>query len=424
MILIGLLNNAMTKPIHSRANETMIKSRRYTENTTQNAEVVQAMGLLPNVIGHWQKVNQDLHAMHSVVRRRETVITEVTKFIRMCLSVSVTGLGVFLAVKQQISTGAIIASSALVGRALAPAEHAIRSWSQFIEVRKAYQRLQVSLASDEDDSKKMSLPEPEGGLEVENVEYAPPGSPKPTLQNINFSLERGISMALIGPSASGKTTLARLIVGACSPMKGAVRIDGASLRECNREELGPFIGYLPQDVELFSGTIQDNIARMEMEPDAEAVIKAAKMAGVHDMILRLRNGYNTIIGPGGVGLSGGQRQRIGLARAFYKDPRVVVLDEPNASLDQVGESALHQAIISCKKNGVTTVIISHKTSILNLVDKIMFLKDGAVEMFGERGEIIKRLYSIEGKVLEEKEVFTEKKLDEIDYEKSDENRKE
>jgi len=391
LIIFGIIADRSTKPLIEMNNENFIKSMRQVDQSTRNAEVIEVMGMKNNIIASWQKMNQDVQKTQNLVTKRQAVFMEITKFFRLVIQISVTALGAYLVIQGEITSGTIIASSSLVGRALAPFESAINSWKGFITCRKSYERLTKSFNRYSNDSDKMSLPEPEGAIEAENIYFAPPGVPKHILKGINFSLNKGEILAIIGPSGSGKTTLAKLLVGISNPSIGAVRIDRASLKDWKKEELGPHLGYLPQDVELFSGTVKENIARMHPDPYYEDVVIAAQLAGVHDMILQLPQGYDSNVGQDGSMLSGGQKQRIGLARTFYGNPKLIVLDEPNSSLDTQGEEALMTAIAVAKEKGITTVISSHKTSILSIVDKILVMKDGMVASFGPKKEVMAKL---------------------------------
>ncbi len=391
LIVFGIIADRSTKPLIEMNNENFIKSMRQVDQSTRNAEVIEVMGMKDNIISSWQKMNQEVQKTQNLVTKRQAIFMEITKFFRLVIQISVTALGAYLVIQGQITSGTIIASSSLVGRALAPFEAAINSWKGFVTYRKSYERLTKSFTRYKNDSDKMSLPHPEGEIDVENVYFAPPGVPKHILKGINFSLKKGEVLAIIGPSASGKTTLAKLLVGIANPSIGTVRIDGASLKDWKKEELGPHVGYLPQDVELFSGTVKENIARMHSDPHYEDVVVAAQLAGVHDMILQLPQGYDSSVGLDGSMLSGGQKQRIGLARTFYGEPKFIVLDEPNASLDTQGEEALMTAISVAKEKEITTIIISHKTSILSIVDKILVMKDGMVGSFGPKKEVLAKL---------------------------------
>ncbi len=314
-------------------------------------------------------------------------IGAASKFARQGLQIAVLGLGAWLFLANELSPGAMIAASIIMSRALAPVEQAIGSWKTAVAANSAYRRVAKQLAEGPNNDGNMPLPAPKGRISVEGAAFAYPGAAEPTVRNVRFALEPGEAMGLIGATAAGKTTLAELLVGNLKPLAGHVRLDGADIAAWPSAQRGQYVGYLPQDVELFAGTIKDNIARMG-ESEAEAVIAAARLAGVHDLILGLPKGYETEIGDGGAALSGGQRQRIALARAVYGNPRFVVLDEPNASLDSAGEQALIEALEALKRGGATVVVISHRPSILRQVDKVLVLKGGAVEAFGPRDEVL------------------------------------
>lgn len=396
LIVVGLIADRATKPLLDKNNDQFIKSMRYVEQSARNAEVVKVMGMLNNVISSWQKLNKKVQTTQSLTVERQAVFTEVTKLVRTIIQISVTGIGAYLCIAEpgQFSSGAIIASSSLVGRALSPFEVAINSLKGYINCKKAYERLNGSFVVSTAENTNMSLPEPEGRLEVENLYYAPLGAQKHILKGITFNLNPGETLVIVGPSASGKTTLAKVLVGCYEPSIGSVRIDGASLKDWKPTELGKHLGYLPQDVELFSGSVKENIARMDSDTDPDSVVMAAQLAGIHDMILQLPKAYETEIGPDGSVLSGGQKQRLGLARAFYGSPKLLVLDEPNASLDAVGEQALASAIEFAKEEKITTILISHRPSILNLADKIMVVKDGVMVAFGAKSELINQVQKL------------------------------
>lgn len=394
LIIVGLLADRSTKPLLEQNNENFVRSMRYVEQSARNAEVVKVMGMLDFVIHSWQKLNKKVQTTQSLTVDRQAVFTEITKFIRTVIQISVTGVGAYLVIHDQFSSGAIIASSSLVGRALSPFEVAINSLKGYINCKTAYHRLNNSFVVAGHGDNNMSLPEPEGRMEVENLYFAPPGAQKHILKGITFNLNPGETLVVVGPSASGKTTLAKVLVGCYDPSIGSVRVDGASLKDWKPSELGKYMGYLPQDVELFSGTVKDNIARMDSKADSEDVVMAAQLAGIHDMILQLPKAYDTEIGPDGSVLSGGQKQRLGLARAFYGKPKLMVLDEPNASLDALGEQALASAIEFAKDEKITTILISHRPSILNLADKIMVMKDGMLVAFGSKAEMMSNVQKL------------------------------
>ncbi|MCY1343866.1 Type I secretion system ATP-binding protein PrsD [compost metagenome] len=310
--------------------------------------------------------------------------------MRVTLQSLILGAGALLVIKGEITAGMMIACSILSGRAMAPVEQAIGVWKQLLSARGSWERLSKLLQDFPARKDAMALPKPQGALSVEQATTSAPGGVVSILRGISFGLAPGEALGIIGPSASGKSTLARLLVGVWPAQAGKVRLDGADIYQWNKEELGPWIGYLPQDVELFEGTIADNIARFG-EMNSEEVILAAKRAGVHDMILRFEKGYDTPLGVDGSPLSGGQKQRIALARAIYGDPSMIVLDEPNANLDDLGEAALVEAILDLKKRGKTLVLISHRPSVLSTVDKVLLLRDGAVQLFGPREEVFAAL---------------------------------
>lgn len=391
LIVIGFIADSTTKKMLELNSENFIKSMRQVDQVTRNAEVIEVMGMRANVIKAWQTLNDKVQTMQALTGDRQAIFTEVIRFIRSALQISVTCVGATLVLERQFSAGAIIASSMLVGRALAPFEMAINSWKGYINCRKSYERLKISFLSNPPEINRMSLPSPEGCIEVENLYFAYPGSTKHLIKGINFKLEAGEMLAIIGASGSGKTTISKLIAGCYTPTLGSVRVDDASILDWRRQELGQYVGYLPQDVELFGGTVRENIARMDSNPDPEKVIEAAQLAGVHDMILHLPNAYDTDLGFDGAMLSGGQKQRVGLARSFYGDPKILILDEPNASLDAQGEAALMVALEVAKEKKITTIIVSHKQQLLSIVDKILVMQDGAAVAFGPAKEVIEKI---------------------------------
>ena len=377
---------ASRKPL-AQASGLSIRALNQAESVVRNADAIEAMGMMPNLVKRWREKNSEMLTLQGVASVRSGRIAALSKFSRLVLQVSMLGTGAWLALKGELSPGAMIAGSILMARALAPVEQAIGSWKQLVAARGAYRRMKAQLAAAPPPSESMPLPAPDGRVEAETVTYAHPGLTEPSIRNVGFTLEPGEAMGLIGPSASGKTTLARLIVGNIRPRVGHLRLDSMDVAEWDSEDRGRHVGYLPQDVELFSGTVRDNIARMG-EAQPEAVVDAARIAGVHEMILRMPQGYDTEIGEAGAALSGGERQRIALARALYGTPKLVVLDEPNASLDQAGEQALLDAIDTLKEREVTLIVIAHRPSVLRHVDKILVLREGAVQAFGPRDEII------------------------------------
>lgn len=390
LLAFSVVNELVTRKANHQANTEQIVTLQQAEAAIRNAEVVRAMGMAPAMIHRWQARNGAALAAQQLAAERNGVLLGFTKFLRFFVQSATLGLGAFLVLRNELSAGGMIAASILLGRALAPVETAMGSWRSFAATRVAYARLKGRMSALPPEPKRMRLPTPVGRISLRNVSYAPPGARALVLEDVSFELSPGEAVAVIGASASGKTSLCRLLVGINRPSSGEIRLDGSELHHWNMDDLGAHIGYLPQDVELFAGSVRDNIARMDV-PDDEAVVRAAVIAHAHEMIQRLPHGYDTQIGDGGARLSGGQRQRIGLARAIYGGPRVMVLDEPNANLDQAGESALAAAIAELKQDGVTLVIVGHRPSTLAQADKVLLMRDGRVELFGPRAEVLARL---------------------------------
>src|SRR5581483_10529547 len=366
-----------------------ISAAGFVDLALRNAEVIEAMGMAPAIIRRWRDKQRRAVEGHAAVADRSAGFVAVAKFWRPFLQITMLATGAALAIDNVITPGVMIAASIIMARALAPVEGAIASWRTFLAARTAYERLRSSLANLAAMPARMTLPDPAGKLAVANLYVAPPRVVKPVLKGVSFGLSPGEALAVIGPSASGKSTLARALVGAWPVLSGEIRLDGAMLDDFDRVQLGRRIGYLPQDIELFDGTVAENIARFG-DASSEAVLDAARLAGLHDVILRLPRGYDTKIGPGGEGLSGRQRQRIALARAVFGRPSLLVLDEPNASLDTEGEEALLAAVSALKAGGAAIVIIAHRPTITVAVDRILVLREGSVEMMGPRAEVISR----------------------------------
>ncbi len=384
LVSLAWLTETSTRKPLAEANQAAMASATFANNNLRNAEVIEAMGMLPAIRQRWFGNHLRILELHS---DRAAWINGVTRFVRITLQSLLLGAGALLAIEGEITPGMMIACSILGGRALAPVEQVIATWKQLLSSRAAWGRLSTLLHDFPARKESMSLPKPTGMLSVESAFANAPGSNLPILRAISFNLSPGEALGVIGPSASGKSTLARLLVGIWPAQAGKVRLDGAEVFQWNKEELGPWLGYLPQDVELFEGTIAENIARFG-QVDSDAVIQAARQASVHEMILRLPD---THLSTDGGSLSGGQKQRIGLARALYGDPSLIVLDEPNSSLDDVGEAALIQALSDLKRRGKTLVLISHRPTVLNIVDKILVLREGMVHMFGSRDEVFAAL---------------------------------
>jgi ATP-binding cassette subfamily C protein EexD len=388
--IIAIANERLTSSLLSEANKESSSISQHTSKTLRNAEVIQSMGMLDDLRSKWREKNQVVLGLQGIASDRAGILTSLSKTIRLIVQSLTLGLGAYLAIKQEITPGLMIAGSILLGRALAPIDQMIAVWKQFTVARTQYSRLNELLEKLPKEEESMQLPSPEGLVSLEGVTVAPPGQRNAVISNISFNVSPGDVVGIIGPSAAGKSTLARAILGIWPALGGKVRLDGADIFSWNRDELGPYIGYLPQDIELFEGSISENISRFG-ETDAEQVVAAAKAAGVHEMILKQPKGYDTHIGPSGGGLSGGQRQRIGLARAMYGNPRLIVLDEPNSNLDDAGEAALAAAIQNMKSDKATVFIISHRVSALSVTNKLIVMQNGQLAGFGPTQEVMQKL---------------------------------
>jgi PrtD family type I secretion system ABC transporter len=393
ILLVGitLLTEFRTREPTRAAAMTGTARNALAEASRRNAEVLQAMGMGGRVAERWREANGKYMASQQRASDVAGGMGAVSKVLRMALQSGVLGVGAYLVIEQQATAGVIIASSILTSRALAPVELAIANWRGFVAARQSWKRLVDLFAALPARDEPMALPRPSAAFAVEGVSATPPGGQRFVVQDVTFALKAGNGLGVIGPSASGKSSLARLLVGVWTPIRGKVRLDGAALEQWDPEALGEHVGYLPQDVELFAGTVADNIARFEPEPDAEAILAAAKAANVHDLILRLTDGYDTQIGEGGTALSAGQRQRIALARALYRDPFLIVLDEPNSNLDAEGEQALTQAILGARARGCIVVVIAHRPSALAAVDLILMMADGKAQAFGPKDEVLSKV---------------------------------
>lgn len=390
LIILAYINEVVSRKPLAEANTMAIASSNLATNNLRNAEVIESMGMLPNLMGRWFKLHGKFLSLQAEASEKAGTVGAITKFVQVSIQSLVLGLGALLVLENKITPGMMIAASILIGRALAPVQQVIGVWKSWSGTRSAYERLTGLLENNPARPAGMPLPKPLGQLSIEGVSAAPPGNTVPVLKNLTFALQPGEVLGVIGPSGAGKSTLARLLVGVWPAMMGKVRLDGADMFQWNKAELGPHIGYLPQDIELFAGTVSENIARFG-NIDPELVVQAAKRAGVHDMILHLPQGYDTMLGDGGGGLSGGQRQRLGLARTMYGDPSLIVLDEPNSNLDEVGEAALVQAINDLRQRGKTIVLITHRTSIIGITTRLLLLRDGALEMFGPTHLVLEKL---------------------------------
>jgi ATP-binding cassette subfamily C protein EexD len=390
MVAFAFATEAMTSKRLQEANSLSAQVSGQLNGSLRNSEVVEAMGMADDLRARQETRSDEVLKLQTEASRRAGILANVSKTFRMIMQSLLLGLGALLALQQEISPGMVIAGSLLLGRALAPIDMLVGNWKGFSVARAQYARLGQLLEQIPANPETMSLPAPKGQLSAEHVAVVPPGSTKPVVHGVNFQLEAGETVGIVGPSASGKSCLARALLGIWPAYSGAVRLDGANIFTWKRSELGPYIGYLPQDIELFDGSIAENISRFG-ELDSVKVVEAAQTAGVHEMILRFPDGYNTIIGGAGGTLSGGQRQRLGLARAVYNNPRLIVLDEPNSNLDDQGEKELVESLKRIKAQGCTIIVITHRTMVLQCVDKILVMKEGAAVAFGPRDQVLASL---------------------------------
>ncbi len=390
MLSLAWLNDRFSRNALGSLQKDGRRAAQYVESSLRNAEVLQALGMTERLLEHWRTLQDRVAAQQTSASRVSGAFTAGTRFLRQLIQIVMLALGAYLVLSQQASAGIMIATTILLGRALQPIEQLVGSWRTLIDARAAYQRLSELSASFEHEQQRVTLPCPKGCLTVEGVSYREPGAERLIVVNIAFSLAPGEALAIIGPSAAGKSTLARLLTGVWAPTSGTVRLDSANVAYWPRQDLGPWIGYVPQDVELFDGSVADNIARLG-KVDSEAVVAAGKRANAHELILTLPQGYDTQIGEHGARLSPGQRQRVALARALYGNPRLVVLDEPNSNLDGVGEGALAQALGRLRSEGVTSIVVTHRPSLIAHVDKILILDAGRLQQFGPAGEVMKAM---------------------------------
>jgi ATP-binding cassette subfamily C protein/ATP-binding cassette subfamily C exporter for protease/lipase/ATP-binding cassette subfamily C protein EexD len=387
LLLISFFTEWMTHEPNQTAEETEIEIMRLADITIRNAEVVQSMGMMPVLAERWRKLNGAATAATHAAGDASGYALTVSKFLRAFVQIAILGMGAWLVVDNLITPGAMIAAAILLGRALAPVETAIAGWTSFVSARLAYKRLKEHIEEYPPERRRTLLPNPVGQLTVENVSYSVPDAGHTILKDVSFHAMPGEVLAIVGPSGAGKSTLCRLLVGLNEPSAGRIRLDDSNIQHWDRQQLGALVGYLPQDVELFPGTLHENISRMRPARDDE-VVAAARLAHVHEMIQRLPMSYETLIGNGGVRLSGGQRQRVGLARAVFGRPHLVVLDEPNANLDQAGEAALAKSLRDLKARGSVVVVVGHRPSTLAQADKLLVLQNGSVALFGPRDEVL------------------------------------
>jgi len=393
---LTLLNDISTKKHLNSATVANVQASQSAGAVFRNAEVLQAMGMIPALKQRWLHQHDKVLEAQALASDRAGVIVSFTKFFRMFLQTIILGTGAYLVIHNEISGGAIVAGSILVGRALQPIEMAVANWKGFVAARSSYDRLKKLFSVAGKQPARMALPAPLGALSVTQLVASSPMNMKAIiLKGVSFNIEPGEVVGVIGPSGAGKSSLARVLVGVWPVLQGSVRLDGNDLEHWDRNDLGRHVGYLPQDVELFAGTIAQNISRFS-DSDPSLIIEAAELAGCHQLIQHLEEGYNTNIGEAGHTLSGGQRQRVALARALYGSPRLIILDEPNASLDSDGEQALLNAIKNAQASGATVIIITHKMNVLAAADKILVLKDGLAQGYGPRDQILNQLMSAQG----------------------------
>lgn len=387
LIAMAVLNEYIVRSPLKQANELATTNYNFTEMSLRNAEVVRAMGMIDGLIRRWGRDRNLALRRQAEASDRAALMSGLIRFLRLTMQSLILGLGAYLVIERQITGGTMFAASLLLGRGLQPVEQIVGLWRSLILGRAALARVEKLLDGGAQSERSFNLPKPTGKISVEQVSFAIASQQKVLLRDVSFRLEAGETLGIVGPSGAGKSTLARHLAGVMQPSRGTVRLDGADLSQWGHDALGDHIGYLPQDIELFSDTVAANIGRFKTNVDQE-VIEAARLAGVHEMIIRLPQGYETQIGEGGAVLSGGYRQRIALARAVFGTPNLIILDEPSSNLDADGDRALSDCAIELKRRGSTVIIVSHRPSTLANVDKILLLRDGAVEAFGMRNEIV------------------------------------
>ncbi|MDK8873900.1 type I secretion system permease/ATPase [Paracoccus sp. SSJ] len=391
LLAIALMNQRATAKSFAEANRHLSRANLHLDSMMRNSQIINALAMIPEAVTIWGRDAASSMAAQVRAQDRNIMFAGASRGVRLLTQVGLLGWGAYLALRGEITGGMVIAASIIAGRALAPIEGAIEGWNSVLLSRAAYGRISALLKSSPLNQQRLKLPHPEGRLDVERLLYVPNGTKRVVLNAITFSLNPGTSLAIVGKSGAGKTTLGKMLVGSILPTSGSVRLDLMDLRNWDQRQLGQCIGYLPQDVQLFPGTIKDNIARMRPDARDDEIYQAAVLADVHDMIAKLPEGYETVVSADGSPLSGGQKQRIGLARAFFGSPRLVVLDEPNSNLDTAGDRALSRAMALAKKDGITMIVVTQKYQLLQDVDNIMLLADGQIAAFGARDQMLERL---------------------------------
>jgi ATP-binding cassette subfamily C protein len=392
LFLIALINQRATADPLGRANAFAAKADAQAESLARNAQVINAMGMLNESIQQWGRDQARALTMQTNAFDRSFWITGASRFFRLLTQIVALGWGAYLALKGHMTGGMMIAASVIAGRALQPLEVLIEGWRALMQTRASYARVCAAMEALQKETPKLQLPRPEGRVSLDKVLYLPAGTKEPVLNGVSFELQPGESLAIVGPSGSGKSTLARILVGCLLPTAGKVRLDGTELRNWDRRQFGEYTGFLPQEVELFPGTIRENVCRMRHDLEDDTVYRAAQFTDVHEMICHLPQGYETVLERSGAPLSGGQKQRVALARAFFGDPSLVVLDEPNSNLDAAGEQALSAAMKRAKQKRVTTIVITQRPALLSIVDKVLILRGGRMEAFGPPQQVLRRLF--------------------------------
>lgn len=391
LMAVALVNQKLTALSFARASAFGTRANLQADSMARNAQVINAMGMIPEGVRIWGKDAAESLRAQVDAQDRNILMTGASKFLRLCTQVAILGWGAWLALGDQLTGGMVIAASIIASRALSPLEGTIEGWRNLVQARSAFGRIRSLVQNSPLNAERLRLPRPTGRLVVERVLYVPPPNKQVILNGVSFALEPGESLAVVGASGAGKSTLGRMLVGAITPTAGAVRLDSMDLRNWDPRQFGENVGYLPQDVQLFPATIKANIARMREDASDAAIFAAAEIADVHEMISGFAQGYETMVAIDGAPLSGGQKQRIGLARAFFGDPRLVILDEPNSNLDTPGEMALARALTRAREKGITVVAITQRPALLRSVDKILVLRNGTVEALGPRDEILRIL---------------------------------
>lgn len=388
LLAFTLLNQRVTAQPFAEANKDQVKANLHLEAMSHNSQIINALAMIPETVQIWGKDTASSLKSQVIAQDRNITIAAISKAFRLLTQIGMLGWGAYLAIEGQMTGGMVIAASIIAGRALAPIEGAIEGWNQYSQSRAAYGRITALLKASPLNFERLNLPKPQGKLDVERLLYVPQGTKRVVLNGISFSLQPGDSLAIIGNSGAGKTTLGKMLVGSILPTSGNVRLDLMDIRNWDQRQFGENIGYLPQDVQLFPGTIKANIARMRADASDEQIYRAAMLADVHEMIANLPHGYETVVAADGSPLSGGQKQRIALARAFFGDPRLVILDEPNSNLDNAGDAALLRALRHAQENKITVATITQRPALLNSVDKILLLVNGTVALFGMRMDVL------------------------------------